>query len=64
MSDFTLLGLLIFIVGLFIKNKKWKRICIYGGLAIFLIFAIIYFEDAKNAFQEGFQNAVDNRTED
>jgi len=46
-GDLMTLGFILFIIGLFIKNKKWKKILVYGGLALFLIILVVFFDEIK-----------------
>jgi len=46
-GNILLLGILMFIVGLFIKNKKLKRILVYGGLSLSILVLIVFFDEIK-----------------
>jgi len=50
-------GFLLFIIGLFVRNKKWKKILVYGGLALFLVILVVFYDELKAGYNEGYEDA-------
>ena len=63
-AEFILVGIVMFVIGLFIKNKKLKKIFVYTGLVLALVILVVFFDEIKSqtmdAFNEGRDAAVGN----
>lgn len=63
-GNLLILGFLLFIIGLFVKNRKWKKILVYGGLALFLVILLAFYEELKeeaiDAYNEGYEQYRNN----
>ena len=63
-AELILVGIVMFVIGLFIKNKKLKKIFVYTGLVLALVILVVFFDEIKSqtmdAFNEGRDAAVGN----